>query len=319
MSQLLEAARRGHFGYEEIKPNLIIPYTYREDRQYCATSVLVSHFENENIGLPENLVAFEYLKGFPMIADESALWNEINIIHNDDKYKMEFVHGKESIVNMVDVRAIFKYMDDCKERLAHGLTKKIDCGTARIRMKMTNTEILLPFVVKDGQRYVPVDISHVPKTLNITKLTDIHVMYMRFVFHVLKMELPSTGYDVNCVLLDEVVAHWKKQANGDFEYTNDYWPSVKCSDIDGNKENNNDTMNLTTNKAKDVMEEGAKEKRKVEPKSEPKVEPKVDPKVDPKPERSAPTHADPTPKQAEPKVTFIEFIFLYKYSLYFIV
>lgn len=317
MSQILESARRGHFGYEEIKPNLIIPYTYREDRKYCATSVLVSHFEKENIGLPENLVAFEYLKGYPMMADEIVLWDEINIIHNDDLYKTEFVHGNESIVNMVDVRAIFQYMDECKERLAHGLTTKIDCGIARIWMKMTKTEILLPFVVKDGQRYVPVDISHVPKTLNITKLTDIHVMYMRFIFHVLKMELASTGNDVNCVRLDEVVAHWKKQTIGDFEYTDDYWPSVQSSDIDGNKENNNDTMNLTTNKAKDVM----KEEPKQEPKEEPKSKPKDKPKVEPKPDRSVPKakQADPQPKQAEPKVIFIDFIFLNKFSLYFIV
>lgn len=227
MNQFLDSVYSGHFGYDEIKPNIIIPYTYRGNQKFCSTWVFASHFEKGGyVGLPEKLIAFEgFLKGYLMTHVEVRLWNEINI-HNDDLYKTKFVYGAETVVKMDDVRAIFKYTYDIKQWLAHGLINKIDCGIVRI---LSETEILLPFVVKEGQRYVPMDISYVPEILNIsTILTGIHVMYMRFVFYVLKKEPENMGFDIKCVLLDEVVAYYKK--NKEFEYMEDYWPSVQGAD-----------------------------------------------------------------------------------------
>lgn len=247
MCDLLEATHRGHFGYEVINSDLIIPYTYRGDLKLCPTKVFLWHFGKENISLSADLIKFDYLRGFAMLPQEIRLWNEINHFHNDTMYIIYLSEGKDTLVKMQDVRDIFKYIDDCKQQLQHGAHIQNACGMARIWLPATKTEIILPFVLKNGQRYVPSEIPKVPKTLDATTLTGIEAMYMRFLFDVMKVPLSSDIFEIPCVRLDEVVAHLKAQTNGNIDYADDYWPGQwPLMGNSDNLDNNNDIPMLTT-------------------------------------------------------------------------
>lgn len=246
MCDPLEASRRGHFGYEVINWNLIIPYTYRGSQKLCPTKVFLWYFEKnkENISLNADLIKFDYLRGFGMLPSEICLWNEINHFHNNSMYEIYLSEGKDTLVKMQDVRDIFKYIDDCEQKLQHGAHIQNSCGMARIWLPATKTQIILPFVLKNGKRYVPAEIPNLPKTLDASILTGIEAMYMRFLFDVMKVPLSSGIFEIPCVRLDEVVANLKSQTNGNIDYADDYWPGQWP--LMKNSDNNNDTSLLTT-------------------------------------------------------------------------
>lgn len=253
MDSILGSTHRGHFGYEVIKENQFIPFTYRENEKYCATKVFICHLEKELIDSNQSLSNFDYLNGYGMHTDEVCLWNEINRWHNDSMYPVEFVYGTDTLLRMKDIQDIFKYVDDCKQKKQHGVQTKVASGIARIWWSLTKREIILPYVVQNGHRYVPLYIPSVPKTLAIaTTLTGIDVLYMRFLFEALNEQLLIRSNQIPCVLLDEAVTSiLRTQMNGSFEYSDDYWPEPKNT-----TENNNELPFFANNqKNNQVMDE----------------------------------------------------------------
>ncbi|XP_055302363.1 uncharacterized protein LOC129568463 [Sitodiplosis mosellana] len=233
------ATHCGKFGYEIFNGSIVIPYIFRFNEKYCATKVFSWHFEMQNINLSSHLIDFGYLKGYEMYREEACLMNEINKFHNDSMYPFTF-NRNDTLVKLEDVGNIFKYVDECAQKLKSGTQYKMvgGSGVARLWLPKSEQYIVLPYVQKNGQRYVPIHIlfasNTVSHTLNVTKLTGIDVMYMRFLLDVLKIKITTLKFEVPCVNLDGLVAHLTANEDGYYDYDENYWPS---------KENNNPKTN----------------------------------------------------------------------------
>lgn len=260
MADILEATHRGHFGYEELNGNLIIPCIFRGTQKFCATKVLLWYFKQHTglKDLSEYSTDFRYLKGFQMHRDEIYLWNEINHWHNGSMYPFDFVYN-DTLCNIEDVRDIFNYLDDCKQKLT--LHAKTDASSIALFWWPANDheEVMLPLVSSNGQRYVPTSMLQflkLPQTLSSITMTGINVMYMRFLFEVLKIDKPTESSEMPCTNFDELVAYLNSSDSGYFGYTDDFWPSKKRPEVAVNNENlpffttnqNSNKQNLQTTK-----------------------------------------------------------------------
>lgn len=224
-----EATRCGKFGYETFNEQTIIPYIFRENEKCCATKIFSWHFEKQNINLNSSLIDFGYLKGYEMHRLEACLINEINKWHNDSMYPYTF-NRHDTLVKLKDVRDIFKYVDECEQKLKLGAQFKMSGGSMiRLRLPKLKQHIILPYVMKNTQRFVPVHIlfasTTVPQALDITKLTDIDVMYMRFLLDVLKINITSQNFEIPYVNLDKLVTHLTANKDDHYDYDDNYWPS----------------------------------------------------------------------------------------------
>lgn len=241
-ANIFEATQRGHFGYEGIQPNLIIPYTYRISQRLCDIKVFLWHLSQQTIGLDENFKDFRFLKGYKMHGDESRLWDEIKYFHNDTVYNAHISYQNTSLIRMEDVRTVFRYIDDIKRKMLHGAQSKIACGMVRIWLPTTKLEIIWPYVLKNGQRFIPLNFPFVSKTPAATTLIDIDVLYMRFVINVMKVNWPIGNFQLPCALLDDEVEHLRTKTNGNFEYTDEYWPSKEPNYISESINNNRNDL-----------------------------------------------------------------------------
>lgn len=224
-----EATRCGKFGYEVFNGRIIIPYIFRGNEKCCATKMFSWHFERKNINLSPNLIDFGYLKGYEMHREEALLMNEINKWHNDEMYPHTFIR-RDTLIKLEDVGDIFKYVDDCTEKLKSGTQFRMEGGSmVWLRLSKSKEPIVLPYVIKNSQRYVPVHIlftsNTVPQTLNVIKLTGIDVMYMRFLLDVLKIKITSQNFEIPCVNLSGLVTHLTANEDDHYDYDDNYWPS----------------------------------------------------------------------------------------------
>lgn len=222
---LLEKSRRGHFGFEELQPGILIPYTFRSDQKLCVLNVFLLRLKVELVGLSNRLWDIGFLTGFYMHPDEKKLWLEICAYHDfADIYRAYHWNERDILVPMESVRDVFKYATDCRRKLELGNQTEIACGMLKILMKATKEEIVLPFISKNGHRYVPSQFPNVPDTLKASFiLRDIDVLYMLFALDVLNVDIPVENYKMPCVLLDEVVMHIITSGNN-IECWDNYWP-----------------------------------------------------------------------------------------------
>lgn len=267
MDDVREATNRGKFGYEVLGNNIIIPYIFRENETYCATKIFQWYFDQQEIGISSDLVDFKYLKGFNMYRNEATLMNEINEWHNNSMYPFRFT-TIDTLVKMKDVCDIFKFLNDCGQKSKLGDQYEMMAGMVQIRFE--TSDITWPYVVQNGKRYTPTDILSVPRTLSSTViLTDIEVMYMKYVLSVLNIEMAITKpYQMVCVLLDEAVAHFIEESQQDenYEFDDNYWPTKKIiRKIDTKKPsslNNNNLPFSTTAKINVIADENPVETKK---------------------------------------------------------
>lgn len=235
MSDEPELIPCGNFGYEEFNEQFIVPYTFRKREKYCASNVFWWHYKKQNVKLSANLIDFGYLTNYQMNGEEVRLWSEINEWHNDSIYSKYPFTPTDTLINMKDVRAIAKYLDDCSKKLKlntqYKMIQSTFSGMARIQLHKSKPNIILPYVVNNSQRYVPAKILFTKTTipnLNVTKLIGIDVMYMRFLLDVLKINnISSKNFKISCVQLDQLVAHLVSNENGYYQYDDHYWPSKK--------------------------------------------------------------------------------------------
>lgn len=241
MDDQLASTRCGKFGYENVSGHFI-PFIYRRNEKCCATKMFVWHFEKQKHELSRDLIAFDYLKGYEMYNEEVCLINEINKWHNDSKYK--YIFGTtDTLIKMDDVQNIFKYVNDCTQKSKDGHKYSMIGGMARIRLSSHAADEVFPYILKNGQRYVPVRCVNSPHALAIETLVDIDVMYIRYLFNVLNMDLPHKKFEIACVNLDQLITHLTINNGGYYDYDNDYWPT---KDPSANRMNNNDLSFFTS-------------------------------------------------------------------------
>lgn len=260
-----ESTRCGKFGYEVISDQVFIPYIFRGNRKLCAEKIFSWHLNSQQFGLSANLFDFGYLSGHDMNHDESCLFKEINKWHNNSMYPVSFKE-KDSLVYMDDIREIFKYAHDCTQKSMLGDKYKMAGGIVRIQYVYAEDEIL-PYVRKDGKLLIPVQFlfrsTSLPRTLSVTTLNNIDVMYLRYVLEVSKMcdlqtELHKSQvskFNVPCVQLDEFIAFLSKENIQYIGYDDKYWIhkdsfSTKLNDNQNFFNNNNQNNNHLTEKSK---------------------------------------------------------------------
>lgn len=231
-----EATLCGKFGYE-VFGGQYIPYIFRGKERCCATKVFSWHFQRMNIKLESNLLHFGYLKGYQMNRAETYLMTEINEWHNNGMYSQKFTQ-KDSLIKLEDAMDIFKYVDECMNKLTVGHQYRMTSARlARIWLPKSKQDIVLPYIMKNSQRFVPVHIlfasNNIPEMLDVTNLTDIDVMYMRFLLNVLKINLTSQQFEIPCVNLDRIVEYLTASQGGPIDYDDNYWPSKENTPLTG--------------------------------------------------------------------------------------
>lgn len=224
-----ESTRCGKFGYETFNERITIPYIFRANEKCCATKIFSWHFERWNTKLKSNLIDFGYLNGYEMHYEEAWLMNEINQWHNDSLYPYTF-YRNDTLLKLDDVRNIFKYMDECEKKLNSSTQFQMaSASMARLRLSTSNQDVILPYVIKDSQRWVPIHIlfasNTVPPTLDCITLTGIDVMYMRFLLDFLKIKITSQTYEIPCVNLDGLMKHLTANVGDHYDYDDNFWPS----------------------------------------------------------------------------------------------
>lgn len=225
-----EATQFGKFGYEIINEQVVIPYTFRISGKYCASKIFWWYFNKQNVKLASKLTKFSYLKEYQMHRAEAQLWNEINEWHNDSMYPFSFSRS-DSLIKVNSIRDIFNYVADCRQKLELGAQFKMNHGgMIRIQLNQSKPSIILPYVRTLGHRYVPVHVIFAPNTepppsLDVTKLTGIDAMYMRFLLYVLKISTTSKKFKIPCVNLDQLVAQLVTNEDGFSEYDGNFWPT----------------------------------------------------------------------------------------------
>lgn len=250
MSDHLLATLCGKFGYEAVGGHFV-PYIYRKNEKCCATKMFLWHFEKQKYQLSRHLLAFDYLKGYEMYHEEACLMNEINRWHNDNKYRYAF-SSNDTLIKMHDIQNIFKYVNDCTQKSKIGHKYSMIGGMARIRLSTYEAYKVFPYILKNGQRYVPAHcVNPMPCTLATTTLVDIDVMYIRYLLDVLKIALPHQKFEMACVNLDQLVEHLSTTNGGYYDYDDDYWPGKETT---ANKLNNNNLPFFTNPQKNNVSD-----------------------------------------------------------------
>lgn len=223
----------GKFGYEILCQNQYIPYIFRGDKKFCATKVIQCHIDKFNVNFNPILNKFPYLTGYEMYEREAFLWNDINIWHNNNKYPIFFRTG-DTLMQLSDVCDIFQFIEDCNQKSKLGDRYEMVSGAGLMQIQWTTTEngelmdTVWPYILKGKKRYVPVEFLNGSCTLSSTiVLNGIVIMYMRYLYTVLKREIPKKDEQMVCVELDEALAHSLSNNDHTYHFNENYWPTQK--------------------------------------------------------------------------------------------
>lgn len=255
MEASLGSAYRGRFGYDVIdeSTNTIVPYIFRHNEKFCVTTVHLWHYykfmEAAGIKLRPYLLDFGFFMGFEMYPEEQRLMDEINIYHNDGMYPFKFEcprtkYGDQQhhFMRLEHVHSIYQYLRDCTEKLKLGKEYQMKGNIAKMELISKESQLqitrtcYLPYVIlSDKQRYVPLHMmytnSTVPKSLKVTTLKGMDMMYMRFLLDVLDhIRITALCFEFPCLNLKELLKHLQKSGHINSLDMN-YWPT---------KDNNND-------------------------------------------------------------------------------
>lgn len=227
---------RGNFGYETFDQTVHIPYIFRGEEKYCSQKILRWHIEHLNIKLNPKLTDFTQLFGnFEMNRNEARLFEEINRFHNDCLYPFIF-RPLDKLVELSDVGDIFTFLRECEQKSTVGeqYDMKSDVGLIQIQWKASGNDdewmdIVWPYISKGTKHYVPSHLLNGSSILSASIVLDgIDVMYMRFLYTVLKREIPEKDFKIPCIELDDALAH-SMSSNGHtlYRYDKNYWPTKK--------------------------------------------------------------------------------------------
>lgn len=220
-------AEIGHFGYEAVEKNVIIPFIYRENKKYCAFEFFKHFFAKKTTEIKCD--EFKFMQ-YRMKRNEIRLINEINSYHNDGLINHTFVYGVDGMVYFSDVIDAFHFISECdRKRNLGDAYKMLQCGLVQIKTKGSNSKQrhVLPFLQRENEKYVP---DHLVENIRNENIdgdiipSKVDIMYLRFLYSVLNIEMPQTA-KIRCRSLDVVV-----KSLGFSVVNDDYWP-------DSDKEN----------------------------------------------------------------------------------
>lgn len=226
--------RIGQFGYAALGHKRYIPYIFHGKEKVCATKVFQWHIDELHIQLNPMLAQFPYLLGNEMSSDDAALYNEINQWHNNYLYPITF-RASDTMLKLCDACDIYEFVLDCNKKSTFGEKYDMDAGLMQIKWKAPPgiadefEYTVWPYISKDKKRYVPITfLADSTSALSATIVLDgIDVMYMRYMYTVLKYDVPKSDFRIPCVELDDALAQIRSATDMTFEFDENYWPTKK--------------------------------------------------------------------------------------------
>lgn len=237
----------GSFSWEEIGATPI-PYITRvinnEKLEFVSVRVAESQLLMKFLNfLHADIYTCTSVRSHFITEAEAKLLNEINVKHSDSIYGKEpFNASKDYIVRLEDVIEFYAFLDVCYNKLlcipqSEGTPK---CGFIRI-----NSESVVPYCLKDNQKYVPLFYFE-GETENLrhraVKLENWNLAYLKFCCKVQGIRNELFASD-SCVVtsLDDIKNYFPPDTN--FE---EYWPAKVV-----------DTQLLTNQKTSHIYPPGA--------------------------------------------------------------
>lgn len=215
----------GVFSWEEIGTTPI-PYIIRvinnEKLEFVSVRVAESQLLQKYLNfLHADLYTCTSVKSYFVTEPEAKLLNEINSKHSDSVYGKElFQSSKDYIVRLEDVIEFHSFLNVCYNKLLctpSGGTNK--CGFIRI-----NSESVVPYCLKDNQKYVPLFYFE-GETENLrhrsVRLENWNLAYLKFCCKVQGIRNELFASD-SCIVtsLDDIKNYFPPDTN--FE---EYWPA----------------------------------------------------------------------------------------------
>ncbi|CAH0381849.1 unnamed protein product [Bemisia tabaci] len=149
-----ESSRKGQFGWTTLgKADL--PYILRNGEKYIAVQMVETKLLDVYLNyLHRDIYSCTSIPSYYVTEIESKLLREINERHCDFYYGKEMFTVKDLVVKYEDAKEFYTFLDFCYHKLTNkqnpNSAVKDKCGFIRI-----NGESVVPFTVKDDQKFVP--------------------------------------------------------------------------------------------------------------------------------------------------------------------
>ncbi|XP_071447290.1 uncharacterized protein [Hetaerina americana] len=146
-----EDSARGRFGWETFG-KCYIPYIFRRGIKYVAVRMVEMKLLNKFLAhVHPDLYSCTCIRSYFITESETRLLNEINVRHSETQFGKESFTCKDSVVLLQDAVEFYNFLEVTYSKLLlHKNDPKDKCGFIRI-----NGEAVVPFTVRDGEKYVP--------------------------------------------------------------------------------------------------------------------------------------------------------------------
>lgn len=215
-----EESVRGRFGWVQLGKTYI-PYIFRRGEKYCAVRMVEMKLLNKYLNyLHQDIYSCTCIRSYYITEAESRLLNEINVRHCDYQFGRDMFTTRDLIVRLSDANEFYNFLDVCYSKLIQGTCNPKDrCGFIRI-----NKESVVPYTVKNDQKYVPLFYFEGETDnlkLKADKLEGWDLSYLKFCCKVQGIRNELFAHDSCAVISLNAIKSYFPPGTG-FE---DYWPS----------------------------------------------------------------------------------------------
>lgn len=215
-----EESVRGRFGWVQLG-KCYIPYIFRSGEKYCAVRMVEMKLLNKYLNyLHQDIYSCTCIRSYYITEAESRLLNEINVRHCDNQFGRDVFTTRDLIVRLSDANEFYNFLDVCYSKLIQGTCNPKDrCGFIRI-----NKESVVPYTVKNDQKYVPLFYFEGETDnlkLKADKLEGWDLSYLKFCCKVQGIRNELFAHDSCSVISLNAIKSYFPPGTG-FE---DYWPS----------------------------------------------------------------------------------------------
>lgn len=215
-----ERSVKGQFGWAAIGKGYV-PYLFRQGEKYCAVRMVEVKLLNKYLSyLSQDIYSCTCIRSYYITEAESKLLNEINYKHCDQQFGREYFSQKDLVVRLSDANEFYQFLDVCYNKLLNNSNNPKDrCGFIRI-----NGESVVPYTVRDGQKFVPLFYFE-GETENLKLKADClegwDLSYLKFCCKVQGIRNELFASETCAVIsLNDIKSYFPTGTN--FE---DYWPS----------------------------------------------------------------------------------------------
>uniref|UniRef100_A0A8D8ZNG1 Uncharacterized protein n=1 Tax=Cacopsylla melanoneura TaxID=428564 RepID=A0A8D8ZNG1_9HEMI len=148
-----EPSTKGKFSWTVVGVSSV-PVILRRDGKYISVRIMEMKVLSTHLNfLHPDIYLQARVPSYEMTEAECRLLNEINVRHCESKFGRDSFSSKDLVVKLKDAIDFFVFLDVCYHKLQNGASTfgNDKCGFIRI-----NKDSVIPYTVKDGERYVPI-------------------------------------------------------------------------------------------------------------------------------------------------------------------